>query len=456
VLVAKTPTRSAKEAPTTLERLHLHGFKSARDEVAVDIRPLTILAGQNSAGKSTIVQPLLLMKQTLEASHDPGVLELNGTCVKFNDASQMFWRGRSKEDRANEWTISMSFGQESIEIKYGLRAVDGRGRGGGVCLLQTKYIVRGSELLLRAESSQADLKRGLDVTQPVNLTTFLPANLKPLYRAVEERCAHRLDMEVERAGPQAGHPLMATVARPFPVELIEAIIHLPGLRGNPERAYAVTRVADRYPGPFSPYVASVLLDWADTDDDRLDRVASDLRRLGLTWKVAPKRIDDTHVEIRVARLPRPQHGGAHDLVNIVDVGFGASQVLAVVVALHAARPGQLVHIEQPELHLHPNAQVVLAELLLEAASRGVRVVAETHSSVLLKRTQTMIARGENGVTSKLVALHWFTRDDDGASHVVTADLDDDGSYGDWPVDFADVEMSVEKDFINASLERHLS
>lgn len=454
--MAKKRTRSSDQAPRTLERLLLRGFKSARDEVAVDIRPLTILAGQNSAGKSTIVQPLLLMKQTLEASHDPGVLELNGTCVKFNDASQMFWRGSSEGDRADEWTIAISFAEQTVEIKYGLRGMKTPKRGGGLSLLHTKLIIRGSELLLQPDSSPADLKRRLDVTQPGLQQAFSGGTLEPSYKVVEDRCAHRLDMEFEGPGPQVGVLARVPVIQPLPVDLIEAIIHLPGLRGNPERAYAVTRVAGRYPGPFSPYVASILLDWADNDDARLERVADDLRRLGLTWKVAPERIDDTHVEIRVGRLPHPQREGAHDLVNIADVGFGTSQVLAVMVALHAARPGQLVHIEQPELHLHPNAQVVLAELLIEAASRGVRIVAETHSSVLLKRIQTMVARGENGVSSDMVALHWFTRDDDGASHVTTADLDDDGSYGDWPVDFADVEMSVEKDFINASLERQLT
>ena len=81
------------------------------------------------------------------------------------------------------------------------------------------------------------------------------------------------------------------------------------------------------------------------------------------------------------------------MVSIADVGFGVSQVLPVLVALIVAEPGRLVYLEQPELHLHPRAQVALAQVLAAAAKRGVRVVAETHSSLLLLAVQTLVAEG---------------------------------------------------------------
>jgi hypothetical protein len=57
----------------------------------------------------------------------------------------------------------------------------------------------------------------------------------------------------------------------------------------------------------------------------------------------------------------PLRGGAHDLVNVADAGFAVSQTLPVVVALVAADEGQVVFIEQPEIHLHPRAQLGLAK-----------------------------------------------------------------------------------------------
>lgn len=119
----------------------------------------------------------------------------------------------------------------------------------------------------------------------------------------------------------------------------------------------------------------------------------------------------------------------------------------MVVALLQAKPGQLVYIEQPELHLHPRAQQALASILADAATRGVRVVAETHSSVLLLAVRTLVAQGK--LDPELVKLHWFTRDSRGATQISSADLDNLGAYGDWPVDFSEVEMQADNAYLDA-------
>ena len=66
-----------------ITRITVGGFKSINQEHSIEIRPLTILAGANSSGKSSLMQPLLLLKQTLEATYDPGALMLNGPNVRF-------------------------------------------------------------------------------------------------------------------------------------------------------------------------------------------------------------------------------------------------------------------------------------------------------------------------------------------------------------------------------------
>ena len=130
-----------------------------------------------------------------------------------------------------------------------------------------------------------------------------------------------------------------------------------------------------------------------------------------------------------------------------------SQVLPVLVALIVAEPGQLVYLEQPELHLHPNAQVALARVLADAAKRGVRVVAETHSSLLLLGVQTLVAEGD--LSPELVKLHWFTRREDGVTEVNSADLDEAGAYGEWPEDFADVNLHAQSSYIKAARSRFI-
>src|SRR5437762_9214221 len=78
--------------PAAIAEIQVAGFKSISQEQAIEIRPLTILAGANSSGKSSMMQPLLLLKQTLEATYDPGSLLLNGPNVKFTSVDQMLSR----------------------------------------------------------------------------------------------------------------------------------------------------------------------------------------------------------------------------------------------------------------------------------------------------------------------------------------------------------------------------
>ena len=158
-------------------------------------------------------------------------------------------------------------------------------------------------------------------------------------------------------------------------------------------------------------------------------------------------INDARVEVRVGRLTKGAVGGAYDLVNIADAGFGLSQTLPVVVALLTAEKDQIVYLEQPEIHLHPQAQFKMAELLKDAAQRGVRVVVETQSALLLLGIQTLVAEGK--LSPDLVKLHWFTRDADGATTVTGADLDEQGAFGDWPEDFGKVELEAESRYLEA-------
>src|SRR6266446_6274232 len=93
-MAQQKPKGQSQSARNTegITRITVGGFKSINKEQSLEIRPLTILAGVNSSGKSSIMQPLLLLKQTLEASYDPGPLLLNGPNVKFTSAEQLLSR----------------------------------------------------------------------------------------------------------------------------------------------------------------------------------------------------------------------------------------------------------------------------------------------------------------------------------------------------------------------------
>ena len=250
-------------------------------------------------------------------------------------------------------------------------------------------------------------------------------------------------------------PILPHQAADAAERFLRRLIHLPGLRGNPERDYRMTAVGAVFPGRFETYTAAIIASWkGEKAKDKLESLNEDLLALGLTWKASANRLNDTQVELVVGRLPKPIQGGAHDLVNIADVGLGVSQTLPVVVALHAAESGQCVYLEQPEIHLHPKAQVAMAGVLARAVNRGVQVIVETHSSLLLLALQTMVAEGKE-LSVQQVKLHWFDRDEkDGATVIRSGQLDETGAYGNWPENFGKVEMDLESRYLDAVDARH--
>src|SRR5437016_10928198 len=99
--MAKANGKKAKvvKTPQGITHITVGGYKSIAREQTIEIRPLTVLAGANSSGKSSMMQPLLLLKQTLEAPYDSGALLLNGPNVKFTSVDQMMTRcGQSHEN----------------------------------------------------------------------------------------------------------------------------------------------------------------------------------------------------------------------------------------------------------------------------------------------------------------------------------------------------------------------
>jgi predicted ATPase len=436
-----------------ITEIMVRGFKSLYDESRIEIRPLTILAGANSSGKSSIMQPLLLLKQTLEAPYDPGPLLLDGPNVTFTQVAQLL---SAVADR-----IPVDHFQVALEVR-GMDAVTNTFQklpDEDLTLLEM-IVESGGEyyFVLRPVMTRDEVAEALDAMhQGFGFPTLgKPRDGEWTWEVVRERCFYELNLySTSQHNGKSGktHHYETNVSSVFDRSIL-GLLHLPGLRATPARIYPKTATGPNFPGTFDKYIASVILDWHGTNNNRQAALDKALALLGLTGKITARRLNDAQIELLVARLPPYNGNSDQDMVNIADVGFGVSQTLPVLVALLAAEPGQLVYLEQPEIHLHPRAQVALAEVLADAARRGVRVVAETHSSLLLLGIQTLVAGGK--LDPELVKLHWFKRDEQtGVTKITSADLDERGAFGEWPEDFADVELSAEHNYLNASLFREV-
>lgn len=434
---------TAKYDTEGIASIEVGGFKSISQGQYIEIRPLTILAGANSSGKSSMMQPLLLLKQTLEAPYDPGALLLNGPNVRFTLVDQLLSRF-SDGEAEDTFFIAIDTTETGVSLVTFFTRNKSVGRGFDV--KETIYNTPKGMISLHRDMSQDEIQA---------IASILLGNRVGIIREsgqpdseislVRNRC-FLTPTRNYRAGFTA--PLLIYSGE-IVGEYIRQVIHLPGLRGSPERDYPVTAVGPMFPGTFEIYAASIIEQWQlDDKKQQLARLSNDLARLALTNKIVARRKNDTAIELLVNRFTQ---GDKEDMVSIADVGLGVSQALPVIVALHTAEPGQLVYIEQPEIHLHPRAQFTMAEVLADAAKEGKRLVVETHSSLLLRGIQTAVAEGK--LPPELVKLHWFTQQEDGSTRIDSADLDETGAFGNWPEDFHTVTLQSESRYIDAAEAR---
>lgn len=434
-----------------LDWLSVEGFKSHFQESRIEFPGLTILCGANSSGKSSAMQPLLLLKQTFDSlPYDYGPLRLDGPNVFFNHVDQMLaTRPGLKAPRIvlqlgyRVWPMRWTEVQPGIAEHTRDPMVEGQTRieftadRPGVKLAKTTYTRDGESLVLEANTPSGAL--------PAAFRTGLVAYPAEWTATRELRRTGSL-LQLSSGQPEEEPVLLQRELR--------QLLHLSGLRGQPERHYPRVQLETQgmhAQGLFHIQAPSWVAHWTAHDKPQLERFQAALGQLGLTWKVQARQRDAASIEIMVGRSPRPQQGGAHDLVNIADVGFGVSQSLPVAVALVGGQPGQLIYIEQPEIHLHPRAHAAMADLIADAVNRSCKVVIETHSDTLLRRVQTLIARGT--LAREKVIAHWFSRGGRGETKITTVVPEVDGSLGEWPEDFSEVDEEIDRDYADAAFAR---
>jgi predicted ATPase len=404
-----------------ITRIAVEGFKSISKKQSIDIAPLTILAGANSSGKSSIMQPLLMLKQTLDVGYDPGPLEIDGDNVKFTSSDQFLARTK---DGSSSKLLTIEVRTPGIEYAITFRKA---AKSGMEVVEQRQTLGEGGIITLRPEMTLDELHKALNDTPYKDGGKVLGVVRKRFLLDIDTESLHLYEL-LGSIDPS-----------------IRNVIHLPGLRGNRERVYKLLGTRSIFPSTFDLYAASIVEQWKSEGDPRLDLLNGDLQLLGMAEKVEPHRLNEAQIDLRVNRVAG---GGPNDMVSIADVGFGVSQVLPLLVALRVAGPDNLVYLEEPEIHLHPRAQVKLADLLEGATIRGPRIVVETHSTLLLTAIQTLVAKGK--LPPSFVKLYWFQRDQKtGITEVIPADLDENGAFGDWPEDFDDVILKAESAYLDA-------
>jgi predicted ATPase len=113
------PSRQPSPNEKGITQLSIEGHKSLRTHQDIEIRPLTIIAGINISGKSSAMQPLLLIKQALDAAYDPDPLQLNGPHVSITAIDQILSKTGTKRSRAKMFRAGFRINGYDLEVSFG-------------------------------------------------------------------------------------------------------------------------------------------------------------------------------------------------------------------------------------------------------------------------------------------------------------------------------------------------
>jgi predicted ATPase len=148
--------------------------------------------------------------------------------------------------------------------------------------------------------------------------------------------------------------------------------------------------------------------------------------------------------------------GLSQAIDITSVGLGVSQLLPVLVRCLLAEPGDVVLLEQPELHLHPASQQRLADFVLACSRSGRQLIIESHSEHLVNRLRLRAAE-DKSVDSEIarsVGIIFAERDlASGATTYRRTNLNEFGGFDEWPAGFFEPGITEAQQILAAGLEK---
>ncbi len=434
-----------------LTRLKLQGFKSWANTGDIGLKPITGFFGANSSGKTSLLQALLLLKQTADSSD-------RGLALHFGDKKALVDLGdfrsviyRHSEDA--DLKIDLDWVQAQplvVDDPRGLQGpvvqdkrlgfstyVKGESGAGGKSLQLSvpsiEYRIGDSAFGMRRKGDSRKnyelINRGIgfQFVRSQGRAWPLPAPVK-CYGFPDQVRAY-----YQNAGFLSDFELAFE-------EQLRRIYYLGPLRAYPERRYTWAGGQPSDMGQAGEQAVHAILSSRDRGEkiskgrgrDRAtleEYVAEWLKRLGLIAEFRVEAVAEGSqiFQVKVKKLA----GGPESLIT--DVGFGVSQILPVVVLCFYVPEGSTVILEQPEIHLHPAVQANLADVLIDAhRKRGVQIIVESHSEHLLRRLQRRIAEQE--LSKDDVALYFCEAGLKG-SEITPLTLDLLGNITNWPPEF---------------------
>ncbi|WP_320736074.1 AAA family ATPase [Enterobacter roggenkampii] len=445
----------------------LNNFKSFKHLDGFKINNLTIIAGKNSCGKSSILQSLLLLKQTL-TGRGIEAIELDGEHLTYSNLKEIAYSLPPVNRAKIKYSFVIKNNDEVCHIDFSIvnrkydshytpdidyfktRIIKGRGRSRTVNFF--KPVLDEKKLTFLFPEKIID-QLASDVKISTSFVNFMP---------------YSLSAELNLISPKSGKKSKRII--PVPMQLVypnevpyldefnrflRNIKYLGPVRATPKRAYVHFTEAATDLLPSGENAAHVL--WARQNEivsfeGREERLIDALNRcieiVGLSQVISPSRIGDLIYKINLSQKD------CKGEVTISDVGFGYSQLIPIILLCLLSEKNDLIILEQPEIHLHPSSAANLADLFLRFIQDGRRVLIETHSSELISRLRLRVI--ESPELKDKITVSFVDADDisnEGAK-VRQFNIDEKGMFPVYPDGFLDESDKLAEAIIRARVKKN--
>ncbi len=365
-------------AMSSLRAVHIERFKCFA-KYTLDLGALTLLTGYNGAGKSSSLQPLLLLAQALRERPRSHVLALNGPLVRLGSAGDVV-------SETAGGAITLGFSNAVDDSAFWVFAND-------------RTLQRGE---LSLDHSHFSFDEG-------DAPRWSPdGDVHPLLTSIRDLIFIGASRRVSGE------------AQPFP-ESPSTVVGDVGAEGQ-WAGYWYTRQADEQVPPERRH----------PEDSRVTVRAQVDAWLGFLFPGAGVNAE----QLSGVALSRTSYtlGRSNERRRPSNVGYGLSYAFPLLVALICAKPGQVFIVDSPEAHLHPRAQSAMGRLLAHFAAAGVQMIVESHSDHLLSGVRLAVREGI--LPAGQTAIHFFGGSGKGGGPEKIA-IGENGNISNWPEGFFD-------------------
>lgn len=367
-----------------IRQIELKNFKCF-EILKLPLTELTLLSGSNASGKSSLLQALVLLHQTIRENEWSTRLILNGDILKLGTVQDVVNKIHGRHD----FELAITNADDTYRWKFSGERPE--------MSMQVEYLSEISDS--KATSMALNRLLPFQEGEPPNICSTL------------ESLSY---ITAERIGPRDYYPLEDR-------STIQTV--------GPNGEHAISRLFSLADKPIPQGLA-------------IDTAAPTLMRQVEAWM--QRFFPGCGIEVTpIARMNAVTLGirtsDETDYHRPINVGFGLTQVLPILIAALSAHHDDLILIENPEVHLHPAGQALMGGFLALAASSGPQIILETHSDHVLNGIRRAVrnAKGKPTLTPEQVSLHFFRPPKLGLDQVVSPQLDPAGNIDVWPEGFFD-------------------